>query len=51
MRHTSSYLIESNPDVDNKGDTCNPREVMQGEERRYYPTEAATNYRWMNKTL
>ena len=42
MSHTSSY-ITSNPGVDNEGDTpCNSREVVQGEEQLYYPTEAAT---------
>ena len=42
MSHTSSY-ITSNPGVDNEGDPpCNSREVVQGEEQLYYPTEAAT---------
>ena len=35
MSHTSSY-ITSNPTP------CNSREVVQGEEQLYYPTEAAT---------
>ena len=40
MSHTSSY-ITSNPGVDNEGDPpCNSREVVQGEEQLYYPTEA-----------
>ncbi|EJK72562.1 hypothetical protein THAOC_05895 [Thalassiosira oceanica] len=38
VSHTSSYLITSNPGVDNEGNTpCNSREAML-----YYPTEAAT---------
>ena len=42
MSHTSSYLITSNPGVDNEGYTpCNSREAIQGEEQLYYPTEAA----------
>ena len=41
MSHTSSYLITSNPGVDNEEDTpCNFREALQGES--CYPTEAAT---------
>ncbi|EJK68846.1 hypothetical protein THAOC_09942 [Thalassiosira oceanica] len=43
VSHTSSYLITSNPGVDNEGNTpCNSREAIQGEEQLYYPTEAAT---------
>ena len=43
VSHTSSYLITSNPGVDNEGNaSCNSREAIRGEEQLYYPTEAAT---------
>ena len=43
VSHTSSYLITSNPGVDNEGNApCNSREAIRGEEQLYYPTEAAT---------
>ena len=43
VSHTSSYLITSNPGVDNEGNTpCNSREAIHGEEQLFYPTQAAT---------